>query len=276
MIAFDSFSAPVVGSLLVRVTAVLALSWLGARIAARGSASMRHALWVAAFVGVLALPLAARFMPSLELPLLPAAEQTRLPAPQPAQMASSSAAPRASATPINLTPSRGRPRVSGVRAGDAPDVLDGEPRVDHVARLGLHRLARDWRRSGRPLPARPRHRRADHAPGNRDARRPLARRARRRDRDAGDRRDTAPRRVAGCEHAVHLRLHARHAGRARVGGGVVRRAHRRRPAPRARARRAPRLPGAGDDAGGPGRVLVPPAGVGCRAAPARGARARVR
>ncbi len=105
MIAFDSFSAPVVGSLLVRVTAVLALSWLGARIAARGSASMRHALWVAAFVGVLALPLAARFMPSLELPLLPAAEQTRLPAPQPAQMDSSSAAPRASATPINLTPS---------------------------------------------------------------------------------------------------------------------------------------------------------------------------
>ena len=81
MIAFDSFSAPVVGSLLVRVTAVLALSWLGARIAARGSASMRHALWVAAFVGVLALPLAARFMPSLELPLLPAPEQTPLPAP---------------------------------------------------------------------------------------------------------------------------------------------------------------------------------------------------
>jgi len=105
MIAFDSFSAPVVGSLLVRVTAVLALSWLGARIAARGSASMRHALWVAAFVGVLALPLAARFMPSLELPLLPAAEQTRLPAPQHAQMDSASAAPRASARPINLTPS---------------------------------------------------------------------------------------------------------------------------------------------------------------------------
>jgi HEAT repeat protein/beta-lactamase regulating signal transducer with metallopeptidase domain len=119
MIAFDSFSAPVVGSLLVRVTALLALSWLGARIAARGSASMRHALWVAAFVGVLALPLAARFMPSLELPLLPAAEQTRLPAPQPAQMDASSAAPRASATPINLTPS-GAARASVASAPETP------------------------------------------------------------------------------------------------------------------------------------------------------------
>ena len=104
MIAFDSFSAPVIGSLLLRVTAVLALSWLGARIATRGSASMRHALWVAAFVGVLALPLAARFMPSLELPLLPAADDTRVPAPQAAQVTASSATSRSSATPINLTP----------------------------------------------------------------------------------------------------------------------------------------------------------------------------
>ena len=120
MIAWDSFSAPVVGSVLVRVTAVLALSWLGARIAARGSASMRHALWVAAIVGVLALPLAARFMPSLELPLLPAAEQTRPPAPQPvAQMDSASAAPRASATPINLPPSAPA-RVSVASAPETP------------------------------------------------------------------------------------------------------------------------------------------------------------
>ena len=92
MTAFDSFSVPVVGALLVRVTAVIALTWLGARIAARGSASMRHALWVAAFVGVLALPLAARFMPSLELPLLPAAEQARVRAPQASPMAPSVAA----------------------------------------------------------------------------------------------------------------------------------------------------------------------------------------
>ena len=119
MIALDSFSAPVVGSVLVRVTAVLALSWLGARIAARRSASMRHALWVAAFAGVLALPLAARFMPSLELPLLPAVEQPRSPAPQPAPMDFSSAAPRASATPINLTPSAAA-RVSVASAPETP------------------------------------------------------------------------------------------------------------------------------------------------------------
>jgi beta-lactamase regulating signal transducer with metallopeptidase domain len=117
MIAFDSFSAPVVGALLVRVTAVFALAWLGARFAARGSASMRHALWVAAFVGVLALPLAARFMPSLELPFLPPVEQPRLPAPA-AQMAPLVASANA-ATPINQTPS-GAVRAAVAVAQETP------------------------------------------------------------------------------------------------------------------------------------------------------------
>jgi HEAT repeat protein/beta-lactamase regulating signal transducer with metallopeptidase domain len=115
MIPVDSFPAPAVIGLLVRVTAVLTLSWLGARIAARGSASTRHALWVAAFVGVLALPLAAKFMPSLELPLLPAAEQAPAPARQPAQMALP-AAPPPSAAPIHLT------RSAGAAVASAPEV----------------------------------------------------------------------------------------------------------------------------------------------------------
>src|SRR5262245_9587866 len=111
MIAFDSFSVPVVVGLLLRVTAVLGLAWLGARVAARRSASMRHALWVAAFLGVLTLPLAARFMPSVELPLLPAVEQARVSTPQAAPLAPAPVTPRSSATPINLTAS-GAPRES--------------------------------------------------------------------------------------------------------------------------------------------------------------------
>jgi beta-lactamase regulating signal transducer with metallopeptidase domain len=118
MIAFDSVSTPMLGGLLARVTAVLALTWLGTRIAARGSASMRHALWVAAFVGVLALPLAARFMPSLELPILPAAEQSNT-APAPAPISSMVSAPRTHATPINLAPT-GSPRAAQAVTSEIP------------------------------------------------------------------------------------------------------------------------------------------------------------
>ena len=83
MISLDSFSTPIIGGLLVRVTALLAVAWLAERVVSRGSASMRHALWVAAFAGVLVLPLAARFVPPLELPLLPATAQERVSGPAP-------------------------------------------------------------------------------------------------------------------------------------------------------------------------------------------------
>jgi beta-lactamase regulating signal transducer with metallopeptidase domain len=115
MIAFDSFSAPLVVGLLARVTAVLALTWLGARVAARGSASMRHALWVAAFVGVLTLPLAARLMPSLELPLLPAVAGAQAATPQPDLAVPFAAPSSAQSRPINLTaPTAPRPSSSAV------------------------------------------------------------------------------------------------------------------------------------------------------------------
>lgn len=61
------------GPLLVgRVTVVLLLALGLAWLARRSSASLRHHLWTVTFALLLCLPLASRFGPSWELPLLPA------------------------------------------------------------------------------------------------------------------------------------------------------------------------------------------------------------
>jgi HEAT repeat protein/beta-lactamase regulating signal transducer with metallopeptidase domain len=93
MIPADSWSFAMLADISMRVTLVLALAWLGARLTFQRSASARHAMWAAAFIAVLALPLAAGLVPAWSLPLLPA----------PAAVSSAQASPRA---PAPVVPSR--------------------------------------------------------------------------------------------------------------------------------------------------------------------------
>jgi HEAT repeat protein/beta-lactamase regulating signal transducer with metallopeptidase domain len=149
MISLDSFATSAVAGLLVRVTALLAVAWLAERVVSRGSASMRHALWVAAFAGVLVLPLAARFVPPLELPLLPATAQERVSGPAilgPTDIA----APRAAAMPVNLASSRdARSPVVPVRERPQASLIS---RVASITPLGWAFIA--WLAIGAALAGR--------------------------------------------------------------------------------------------------------------------------
>ena len=186
LITFDSFSTPVVGSLLVRDR--------GARpeLARRADCRSRFGLDASRCGSRHSWACSPCRWPRgscvARAALLPAPEQTRLPAPRPAQMNPSSAAPRASAKPINLTPSIAA-RASVASAPETPRTSRISSRVDHVARLGLHRLARDWRRSGQPLPADLSSSRGSRANAPRCAMAAGAD-ALDVDRDAGDQRDT--------------------------------------------------------------------------------------
>jgi HEAT repeat protein/beta-lactamase regulating signal transducer with metallopeptidase domain len=68
----DALTLSEAAALVARATVVLSLTWLGARIAMRRSASTRHAVWAAGFIAALALPLAARAVPDWSLAVLPA------------------------------------------------------------------------------------------------------------------------------------------------------------------------------------------------------------
>jgi HEAT repeat protein/beta-lactamase regulating signal transducer with metallopeptidase domain len=72
MISADALTLSEAAAIVARATIVLSLTWLGARIAMRRSASTRHAVWAAGFIAALALPLAARAVPGWSLAVLPA------------------------------------------------------------------------------------------------------------------------------------------------------------------------------------------------------------
>ena len=65
MISADALTLSEAAALVARATIVLSLTWLGARVAMRRSASTRHAVWAAGFIAALALPFAARAVPAL-------------------------------------------------------------------------------------------------------------------------------------------------------------------------------------------------------------------
>ncbi len=73
MISADALTLSEAAALVARATIVLSLTWLGARVAMRRSASTRHAVWAAGFIAALALPFAARAVPGWSLAVLPAA-----------------------------------------------------------------------------------------------------------------------------------------------------------------------------------------------------------
>jgi hypothetical protein len=72
MISADALTLSEAAAIVARATIVLSLTWLGARIAMRRSASTRHAVWAAGFIAALALPFAARAVPGWSLAVLPA------------------------------------------------------------------------------------------------------------------------------------------------------------------------------------------------------------
>src|SRR5207342_3838961 len=78
MISADALTLSEAAALVARATIVLSLTWLGARVAMRRSASTRHAVWAAGFIAALALPLAARAVPGWSLAVLPAAVVERI------------------------------------------------------------------------------------------------------------------------------------------------------------------------------------------------------
>ena len=73
MISAEALTLSEAAALVARATIVLSLTWLGARIATRRSASTRHAVWAAGFIAALALPFAARAVPRWSLAVLPTA-----------------------------------------------------------------------------------------------------------------------------------------------------------------------------------------------------------
>src|SRR6185312_13062111 len=71
MMATSAITIPLLAELAGRAALVLALAWLGARLAFRRSASTRYAVWAAGFIAAFALPIATGILPAWRLAVLP-------------------------------------------------------------------------------------------------------------------------------------------------------------------------------------------------------------
>ena len=69
--ATSAITIPLLLELAGRAALVLALAWVGARLAFRRSASTRYAVWAAGFIAAFALPLASGLLPAWRLAVLP-------------------------------------------------------------------------------------------------------------------------------------------------------------------------------------------------------------
>ena len=120
MIPANALTLAEVVALVARATVVLSLTWLGAKIAMRRSASTRHAVWAAGFVATLALPFAARAVPGWSLAVLPPASVNL-----PSQLVGRAVAtPQASLlTGLNV----GEPRMSSPAFSHRETADDGWP-----------------------------------------------------------------------------------------------------------------------------------------------------
>jgi beta-lactamase regulating signal transducer with metallopeptidase domain len=74
MMATGAITIPMLAELAGRAALVLALAWIGARLAFRRSASTRYAVWAAGFIAAFALPIATGLLPSWHLAVLPPPE----------------------------------------------------------------------------------------------------------------------------------------------------------------------------------------------------------
>ena len=69
--ATGAITIPMLAELAGRAALVLALAWIGARLAFRRSASTRYAVWAAGFIAAFALPIATGVLPAWHLAVLP-------------------------------------------------------------------------------------------------------------------------------------------------------------------------------------------------------------
>jgi HEAT repeat protein/beta-lactamase regulating signal transducer with metallopeptidase domain len=90
--ATGALTIPLLAELAGRAALVLALAWIGARLAFRRSASTRYAVWAAGFIAAFALPIAAGLLPSWHLAVLPTPQSPSMVA-QPIDSATSQASP---------------------------------------------------------------------------------------------------------------------------------------------------------------------------------------
>jgi HEAT repeat protein/beta-lactamase regulating signal transducer with metallopeptidase domain len=74
MMATGAITIPMLAELAGRAALVLALAWIGARLAFRRSASTRYAVWAAGFIAAFALPIATGVLPAWHLAVLPPPE----------------------------------------------------------------------------------------------------------------------------------------------------------------------------------------------------------
>src|SRR4030095_1368230 len=81
--------------LLLRSTLVLAAAWIAAAAIRKtgGAAAMRHVAWLLGFAGLALLPLLAKLVPTLPLPVLPAEAILPVGAPSDQAIAQAAAAP---------------------------------------------------------------------------------------------------------------------------------------------------------------------------------------
>ena len=128
---------PMLAELAGRAALVLALAWIGARLAFRRPASTRYAVWAAGFIAAFVLPIATGVLPSWRLAVLPpqdgaAATVSRPFDGTPSPVPDSPAAPQIERT----TRRRAQPPRS------APAKRRSARDVDYTAVVGTHRLGR--------------------------------------------------------------------------------------------------------------------------------------
>ncbi len=119
--ATSAITLPMLAELAGRAALVLALAWIGARLAFRRSASTRYAVWAAGFIAALALPIATGVLPSWRLAVLPPAD----------------AAPVAASRSVDDTPS-----TRGVSVPTTPTsraAIDEPPAADRSAAPAVQR-----------------------------------------------------------------------------------------------------------------------------------------
>ena len=114
---------PLIASLALKATVVLAVAAGAATLLWRASAAVRHTVWFAGVIGVLALPLFAVVLPAWELPLLPVSTPsiTWKPAPPALDVSAASHAPAVETSVLVSERGAGRALVEPRRAvSDSP------------------------------------------------------------------------------------------------------------------------------------------------------------
>ena len=187
-----------------RAALILALSWIGARLAFRRSASTRYAVWAAGFIAALALPVATGVLPSWPLAVLPPQDAPATALSRPLDTITRTAASSAASTPpTSLAPTEAtdqKETAAVARPAHAPSTVPSTPTA-----VGAHHLGGNRRGPRRAVCGQLAGGALDHAAGSTHHQSPLARCARRRLRGAGPRSDAQAHGIDASLGSVHVR-----------------------------------------------------------------------